>query len=1183
MAASMPSSLTSTCSPNVVNKKQEAQSGEWSIAKNSEREKPQRDTQKISLATTIPSVNEKGTCNTTVLERTTSKLDSRFGCLSAQQAANNNLHKQNEESKVTFASSSTTNFAENSMDRKNVTEESVIPGSTVSIEECVYISKVELGPLYTRGSSISHSPSTLQPEAEGELPVKMPEMIKLLSSFPKNSNIPGMPCLHQPKVIAWPDDRVLLIQKLQSNRFPLLLYSDYSSYLYGSNTDITKMMHLTLSCSRSASISGFPSYVKCKPNMAYLLPTCPRICRIPGLASVECISGYEKSFWDRSPLWKTPVQIKKSLILPMSWTQEQAVSDSNMIKVMVAMLPTCSKKASLPGFPSALQPLASNAPNNSCFLPTCPIQTMIAGMPFRKQNMAYNDSWHILRGLIFDRPLKRKSTLVQEKSCEDKEHIKLIVYMLPSCPWTATIPCFPSVSFKEYDVPSDSFAQSQDPSMVDLLPTFPRKSRVNGLPSKELVSYQSADLDINYILIERPFRIHNALILDTLPITSEDQDKKEMVAMLSSCPIRTCLVGMPTRPQKLLPNIIYFLPMCPKLARTPGMPSQDQNTSHNRDWHALKHLIMAHQRRTQNYIGQWIFEDTENIKSMVNIGCLLPASRQKPCMINLMPSLPKYSGICGLPSKTEQKVCSFNCSEWFAYKNMLWETSFFKREVQILNEVLFFDKNTTESMTVLISSCPENVSVPLTLTCQMSTGIPSMNNLLFTCPDQSRVCGMPSIFHRESNREDWIINRVWWQPLKNPGRVSVIHDHKMHGKEKKLVRIMVSMLPPCPKHSYITGIPSKIGKMRVKVLLKEAPSMLKSFGTFPKHSKIPGCPAKKNTNSGWYFDRNIVWENCFNRNKIVQQNFKVQELSLADRKIMLNMQLSCPQQALNPGFPSAPQLKTSDAIADKYLDMVQQLPCCPRQSNIIGFPTRMPVISTSNVEGRPVVIEDMQGCCTCCQMSGYCYKDKTKAILSLETVVPNNTLSPGFIALRLPDLVHFQNMANIVPSCPKKGSVLGVPSTHVHHSGHRWPGKTLLLAESGAELTEKEKENQMRQRLLQEELSVYNVSVYERFMEFIYSSQDVPEDVQQRITIESSTCPLQTIVQDLPLSNYETQVDQPSSFSGTEMLYDDASPNKIEPETIKAQSEPCSLLEVNKNEQTRISNDAEEKSVLGKG
>lgn len=1286
MAASVPSCLrdaNTAFSPVVVNKTPAAQSGEWSIAKTSQREKPQRDTQQISLATSIPIMDEKIICKMTASDQTTSKLDSHFRILAGQQAAADNLPKQREESKVTFASSSTKSFVvqglENCMERKRVTQEFVFPSSAVSIEEkCMYISKVELGPLCPRGSSISHLPSTLQPEAQTEVIVRMPQMIKLLSSCPQYSKIPGMPCLHQSQVIAWPDDRRLLFQKLPGNRFPLLLYSDYVNYLYEGSAGIAKMVHLTPSCSRSANIPGFPSALKCEPNMAHLLPTCPRICRIPGLAAVGFMTGYEKSFWDRCSLWEKPVQIKETFVSHVSWGQEQAVSDTNMIKVMVAMLPTCSRKASVPGFPSAPLQQASNTPSMACLLPTCPMQTMIAGMPFRKTVMAYNDSWHILRELILDRPLRSKSVLVQKQSHEDKEHIKRMVYMLPSCPWKATIPCIPSVSQKESNVPSVPFTQSQDPSMVDFLPTCPRKTKVIGLPSKELVSCQSKDLDINHILMERPLSIGNVLIQDIFPVAPEDRDKREMfsmVAMLPSCPVRTCLVGMPTGPQKLLPSIISLVPMCPKQAQTPGMPSRDQITSENRDWHALRRLIERPEKTTQACIVQWRSKDTEILKDMVDMFLSCPqkakvfglpsAPRQEPCMVNLMPSCPRHSGVSGLPSKTRQKLCLSSCNEWFAYKNVQWEIPFIKREVQILNTDLFFDKNTAESMRALLPSCPENASVPgfpsaLTLTdgptmvnllhscakeskvpgiplrdttkqlewaierkslllpreksavtlhlqdvnvfyldcemmvnmisilpscprtaclpgfpsvtCQTLVDIPSMINLLFTCPSYSRVCGIPSRFHSESDGAEWIVDvrPVWGRPLTNPRRLSVIHNHKMH-REKALFRIMVSMLPPCPKHSYIPGIPSKVGE-RVEDLLKEAPSMIKYSGTFPKHSKIPGLPAKNSAKEGWYFDRNVVWENPFNkRYGIVQQNFRVIEMSYRDCEIMLSMLPSCPQQALNPGFPSAPQLQAADAIEDKNIDMVQLLPCCPRQSNIIGFPSRMSIISDSNVQSRPVVIINTQGCSSCYKKYGSSHKDIMKAILSLEPYCPNIALSSGFIVVPPPDLDQFPNMANIVPSCPKKGSVLGVPSTHVHHSGQGWPGKTLLLAKSGTETTGKERENPMSQQLSLEELSFCKVSVCERSMEFIYPSQDVPEDVQQRMTIESSTCPL--------------QVDQPSSrVNGTDMLYDEASPTILELDTKKLKYDPCSPLETHKNEQGFwISIETEEKAVLEKG
>lgn len=492
----------------------------------------------------------------------------------------------------------------------------------------------------------------------------------------------------------------------------------------------------------------------------------------------------------------------------------------------------------------------------------------------------------------------------------------------------------------------------------------------------------------------------------------------------------------------------------------------------------MRRLIERPEKTTQAYIVQWKSKDTEILKEMVDLFLSCPqkakvfglpsAPRQEPCMVNLMPSCPRHSGVSGLPSKIGQKLCLSSCNEWFAYKNLQWESSFIKREVQILNTDLFFDKKTAESMRALLPSCPENASVPgfpsaLTLTdgptmvnflhsctkeskvpgiplrdttkqlewaierkslllpreksavtlhlqdvdvfyldcemmvnmisilpscprtaclpgfpsvpCQMLADIPSMTNLLLTCPSHSRVCGIPSRFHSESDGAEWIVDvrPVWGRPLTNPRRLSVIHNHKMH-REKALVRIMVSMLPPCPKHSYIPGIPSKVGE-RVETLLKEAPSMIKYLGTFPKHSKIPGLPAKNSAKEGWYFDRNVVWENPFNkRYGIVQQNFRVIEMSYRDREIMLSMLPSCPQQALNPGFPSAPQLQAADAIEDKNIDMVQLLPCCPRQSNIIGFPSRMSIISYSNVQGRPVVIINTQGCSSCYKKYGSSHK-----------------------------------------------------------------------------------------------------------------------------------------------------------------------------------------------------------------
>ncbi|XP_029311069.1 uncharacterized protein ehbp1l1a isoform X1 [Cottoperca gobio] len=1308
MAATVSSCLRDASSafpPMVMNTTPEAQTREWSIVKTSQWEKPQRDTPKISPAVPIPIMDKKTICNMTVSDQATSRLD--FGFLSAQQATTYNLSKQREEFEVDLASSSTKGFdvhgldpehcmekgrTENvpwSMDKRpsfeldrSVTRELVLPSSAVSIEEtCVYISKVKLGPC-TTGSSISHSLSTLQPEIQIEGTVGVLSMIKLQSSCPQYSKIPGMPSLQQSQVIAWPDDRRLLLQKLPSNKFPLLLYSDYAG--------IAKMVDLTPSCSRSASIPGFPSASKREPNMTCLLPICPRICSIPGLASAGSVTGYEKTVWDRCCLWKKPLQIKEAFVLQMSCVQEQAVSDNNMIKAMVAMLPTCSSKASVPGFPSAPSQKVSNTSSMASLLPTCPKQTTIAGMPGKQRVMAYNDAWHILREFILDRPLRSNPVLVLEKSHETKEHIKHMVDMLPSCPRKETIPGFPSVPRKEPSGPGAPFAPSQDPSMAVFLPTCPRKTRVIGLPSKAAVSAQGESLDIpRHILMEKPLSKGVVFIQDNSLSAAQDLDKREMfssVAMLPSCPVRTCLVGMPTAPQKLLPRSFSLAPICPKQTQTPGMPSRDQNKSKNKDWHTLRLFInKGSEKKTQAYIVQWTMKDTDIPTDMVDmlISCpqkakvfgLPSAPRQEPSMVNVMPSCPIHSRIPGWPSKTRH-FCLSGCNEWFASKGLQWESPFIKKEVQILNAVLCFDKNTAVSMSAILPSCPENARVlgfPSALTptladgptmvnllpsctkesrvpgmplrdtakqlqwlmkskslllpreksavllhlqnvnvfysdcdmdinmvsimpscprtaclpgfpsvpCQVLADIPSMINLLPTCPRSSRVCGIPSRSHSESDETKCIIDKrlEWERPLRKAGRLSVIHDHKMYFREKAVFRIMVSMLPPCPKHSYIPGIPSKALERPVELVTNDALSMLKSLATFPKHSKIPGLPAKNiaKDSDGWYVDKDVVWENPFKSGYgVVHQYFTVNEKSYYNYKeIMLSMLPSCPRQALNPGFPSAPRPKAIDAIVEKRPDMVQLLSCCPRHSSIIGFPSRVSINSDSKVGGWPVVMIKTQGGCPFYTKDSS-HKDIIMASLSLKPSRPKISLSSGFTAVPLPDVGRLPKMVNIVPSCPKKASVLGVPSTHVHHSEQGWPGTQKKIG--------KESENPTSHQLSLEEQSLSKVSVRERSIQFIFPSQDVPEDEQQRMKIESSTCPVEAIVTDLPASTSEIQVDQPSSrVNGIEILWNDASPTRLDLDTKKV-THVCSVLERHKDEQGFwIPIEAEEIAVLEKG
>ncbi|XP_033986723.1 uncharacterized protein ehbp1l1a isoform X2 [Trematomus bernacchii] len=1131
---------SSASSPMVMNKTPDVQSGDCSIVKNQKNKKPKRNPKKKSPVP-IPVMDQTTICNRTVSDK-----------VSAQQATTDNLLKQKEDFKVDLASSYKKSFDAHGLDPEHcmangrtendvrstnerpVSEKDssimgghVVPNPVVSVEEkCVYISKVDVGPLCTTGFSIPHSPSTIQPKVQIEGTVA--SIIKLHSSCPQYSKIPGMPSVHQSQVITWPADCRSLFKELPINRLPSPLSSDYVSSFYGGSAGIASMVDLTPTCPRSASIPGFPSALKREPNMTCLLPICPRACSIPGLAAAGSATRYEDMVWDRCSLWKKPLQIKEAFISQMSCVQEKSVGDT---KAMVAMLPTCCTRASVPGFPSARLQNVSNTPSMASLLPTCPKQSMIVGMPSNHRSMVYSDTWHILRECILDRPLRGYTVLVQGKSYEDKEHFK---------------------------------------HMVDMLP---------------------------------------------------------------SCPSRTCLVGMPTAPKKCLPSIVNLAPICPKQTQTVGMPSKDQNNSENKDWRAMKRFINRKPEKiTPTYIEQWIPKEIP--KDMVamlrscpqkaNVVGLPSAPQQKPSMVNVMPSCPIQSRVPGWPSKTGQKLGLSTCNEWFADKGLQCENPFIKKEVHILNSVLCFDKNTTQSMSAMLPSCPENARVlgfpsaltladgttmvnvlpscakesrisgmpsrdtgkklgwpmeskPLLLAkklsaamldlqdvnmfysdrdtlinmvsilpscpqtaclpgfpsvpCQVLADIPNMINLLPTYPRHSRVRGIPSLLYSEA---EWSVDKspIWEKPLRKPGRLSVINDHKMHFKEKVLLRIMVSMLPPCPKHSCIPGIPSKALKRPGKVVRKEAPSMLKSLATFPKHSNISGLPAKNiaKDSDGWYMDKDVVWENTFNRRHgVVQQDLPVNEMSYRDKSIMLSMLPSCPRQALNPGFPSAPRPKAVDDIVEKHPEMLQLLSCCPQQSRIIGFASRVSIISDSKVVGWPVVTIKTPGDLYTTDSSN---KDIIMASVPLKRPLTKMSLSSGFTPVPPPGVNRLANMINIVPSCPKKASVLGVPSTHVHHSEQGWPGTKISV---------KQRTNLMTCKLSLKE--------------------------QQRMEIESSTCPIKAIVEDLPASNSEIQVHQQSFIvNGSNILWDDASPTRLDFDTKKTKSDVCSTLEGHKDE-----------------
>lgn len=1138
---------------------QEAQATDWSLKKSLEKD-PQLDC--LPNPRTVK-IDDK--CQMSASDLTPCKLEAAsFSC---QITATNSLSNSEEMSTACTASSVMKTFVEKNLqsftEEKNTENMTAcwsdrmlsqkLPNSAVSMEgKSMYVSKMELGPLSPTGSSFPH-PSTLQ---KIEAKESVPQMLMLLPSCPQYSEIPGMAYLHQSQHRVWADDGRSLYQKLCSSGPPSLLHSGHDTLALGGPYGMTKMVTSALSCSGP----GSQSTLNFESKIPLLVSTCPQNSRIPGLPSVECVNRHEQTVWDKCSLWKRQFQVEETF---GSLLKYHTVTDTNIVKIMVALLPTCPRMARVPGCPSVCLQRSLTSPSMACLLPTCPTQTMVVGMPFRVKTMLSFDSWHILSKWRVNKPFKNNSALVDQ-----------IFFQL--CPWKAVCPV------KGPTLGSLPFTPHQSPSMVDFVPACTMTSTVLGLPSKQFLSNQKINND-------------------------DDDDKREIsntVAMLPSCPIRTWLLGMPSCPQKLLANTIQVSKRC-KEAQAPDTGSQI--VSNIRDWHAFGQLIKKPVKTTEVFIHPLNLKDMEILKGMIHMSSSCPnkasifglpsAPQQEACMVNLMPSCSRCSEICGLPSKATQTLVT--CKYWFACTKKQLMVPFIKRGLQIHNAVSVLDKSLIQMMTAIWPSCPITATVPgfpsalmftdgpkmvnlsqcytkksrvpgmslgcstkeikwtierksLLLTqkkstlhlpgvfycdwdvtknmisllsscpdvvcfpgfpsvsCQTLVAIPNIISLLPSCSRHSVVCGIPSRVPNDPDECEWIGDEkpLYGKPLSLSGGLSSIQN--ISHSEKGLVTVMLLMLPSCPKHSNIRGIPSKIKETSAQTY-----SMLRSLGTSPEYSKILGFPAKNTANESWYFSQNIVGAKpLIGSYTAIHINGTFMDLSDRDRQNMWRIIPSCPQRVLTPGYPVVPPTQpqqTADGREEKHTDMIKLH--CSRCSRITGFPSRRSVTSSRYPECALVLPLNKQARSSQQDvMSGIQYHERCSANTAL-------SIDPA-------------RVVNIESCCPRRGFVLGVTLKHVHCSGQGWPGGEMLpLVTSDTKVLGNERK--MNQYLAQQEELFHQTSVLER------SVEDASVDVQQRRA--SSICSLRTSVQDSPLSSSEVHVNQTSLGLTCPKLYEEVS------------------------------------------
>lgn len=621
-------------------------------------------------------------------------------------------------------------------------------GRTPPTEEpSLFISKMELGPLSPAGTSGPCLPSSFQRDVHVGAKELVPQTVTLVPTCPRESEVPGAAYLR-----AGPEDRRSLVHS--GGRPPLLCSGPRSP----------------ASEERLGTGPGSP------PSWSHLLAsTCPQTSRIAGLPSAEGVSRRDQSVWDGCPLWKRPETLGSVL-------KEDAATDSAMLEIMAAMLPTCPRKARMPGFPSGCLDRALKTPSMSCLVPTCPPQTAVAGMPFRVKAALSSDSWSTLRTCPLTTPLGDQSLLDES-------------FLFPFSSWRTEVP------------PGEPH---QRPSMVDFVPACPSKSRILGVPCKEFLS--DLDGDVGDGGLVQGFS-------EGSPQGSDQRQVSNMVAMLPSCPVTTCLLGVPSCPQKLSSGLLQVSTR-PTEAPRPGPGSQ-----------AVPELgfspVLQRPDRSlfiQPLKGGDMSSGVWGLSSALDVW-------------STRPSCPARAAVPGCPSALTlthgpKKVNSSHCPT---------QESLGPGTVQGQSLLLPQKRSTPPSLEMSSSqmslrpSCSPGVP---SVSCRTLAAIPSVSRLLPTCPRRPGVCGVPSRCPPETGGQDWLLDEkpLWWEASPRPGRLPWQQQTDL--REGGLLTAMLSMLASCPQHSHVSGCPSKTKEGPVQVY-----SMLRSLRTVPGTSHVLGLPA----------------------------------------------------------------------------------------------------------------------------------------------------------------------------------------------------------------------------------------------------------------------------------------------------------------------------------------------------
>ncbi|XP_060789742.1 uncharacterized protein ehbp1l1a isoform X4 [Neoarius graeffei] len=916
---------------------------------------------------------------------------------------------------------------------------------------------------------------------------KVPNMVYLLPAYPTVSKISGMPS----KLLAIePDDKykhmdsVILWKRQVRKSDPCIpVVSKY-------NAETANSMSLMRStCSTQTRIPGFPSSPKLRlqkdQNILNMIPSCPNNSKIVGFPSITVMKmdqNIQQWRLNSERIIQMPKTRTSDMYIILNKVLDTFKENIDFTQTMVALVPSCPKKAHSPGFPSLPTQTHECSQCMIKLLKSCPKASCVPGVSSVLNTESVSNKWPVDTEPLWIKRTRNQSYCSklsyppQYELIGDKDAIQNMVLLKPSCPRKAKSPGFPYTSLPR----SEKHIISSRLSPCAVVETCgPLR-----LESSLISSFSMTHVPITVLTLENNPSKECDITMKHFTNSSAGNEVTHINATkLNSSSLEETKedVGFWARSEEGEKGILE----CGKIdcrmwhAPPPDMPllltvgertewtdaefqntDDYTNTEHSAcDKYTFENLTQRPEQLTSIYEDEKeTVEDTCNLEPSVdNAPSKLQENQWVPNMADLFPSCPIICRVPGFPSTAMTITYETEAMDWPRDSNTLWQKVKGLKTVEPLQYMAIsqYDTKMIGNMVSLAYSCPSETSI-IGFPSAIRRKILEISPISTFCPKISRVAGIPSssLIQEDKPHVEWLNRKGCLWDKQSKEKLAFIINKPVQYTD--ISSLMVAIIPTCPEKALIPGFPSascskerwKCGTMKTfsstcstvstvcvvtdHTLRKAPAAQVDEFTTTSKFQApvvpsmsrlLPTCPmiSRIPGHPSTQESNNLEWasDQTLNLSKpLKEKTIKFTETGQDAENRNKNMTLL----STCPLAARIPGFPSAQRCKGQEPNMQSIHPSCPMLSHIAGCQS-IQIPRSSNWPTNQIILMDRQTKNPTIIISK---ANENKIILesnaALLSTCPFKSCIPGFPSVPEP------KMQNILPSCPKRSNIVGFPS-----------------------------------------------------------------------------------------------------------------------------------------------------------